>query len=198
MGWTFFQDNPQLSRAQIIERELSQPARPDNPLAWGFDSIAERGAVVYAIAWHDAPGRPRAYFGLVVLTQRGRGDFGYKEMDETVHPFYYDMPARMLARLEKLSPDCGEQARAWRDKCHEHRKKARKTWQAGDRASLGDGWIYTLERPAAPRHGWHVVRNDGNRYRMTAQQLARAEKTDEPPTKHTTKEVSAAEFFAGV
>lgn len=200
MGWTYFADRPDLTRAQIIERELSQPARPDNPLAWGFEKLWERGSVVYAVAWHDKPDHPRVYFGLVCLTSRRRGEFGYKDMDETVGPYCFDAPVSMLDMLDRLAPNPPGHALDWRARCRHHHatRKARPEWKPGDRVELGTGWIYTLDRPAGARMGWHVTRNDGTQWRMNSRQLARATKTDAAPTKHTTKEVSPEEFFASL
>lgn len=176
MGWTFFQDNPELSREEIIRRELSQPARPDNPLAWGFEYMTARGSTVYAIGWHDKPDAPRVYFGLVVFTQRRRGEFGYKDMSEDMEPYAYDAPARMLDMLDRLAPNPPGYAADWRAKCRARiaAKKARPRWRAGDMVTLGSNWIFTLDRKAAPRMGWHVIRHDGTAWRMTAQQLSRA------------------------
>lgn len=46
-------------------------------------------------------------------------NFGYKDMDETVHPFYYDCPKRIL---DLLSPTDNENALEWRRKCEEKRR----------------------------------------------------------------------------
>lgn len=130
MGWTFFDDYPELSRAEIMRRELSQTAEPDRA-GFGFDEMAERGSVIYAIGWCDAPNKPRRYFGTVILTERRAGRFGYKAMDEDVHPLYYDIPARMLKKLETLAPDATGWAATWRAKCHEKRAAKRAAQTAG-------------------------------------------------------------------
>lgn len=130
MGWTFFNDYPELSRAEIMRRELSQTAGPDRA-GCGFDEMTERGSVIYALGWYDAPNKPREYFGTVILTERRNGRIGYKVMDETVHPYYYDMPARMLQKLETLAPNPVGYATAWRAKCHEKRAAKRATQTAG-------------------------------------------------------------------
>jgi hypothetical protein len=41
MGWTEFRDNPELSRAEMIRRELSQEPTAVNPRSWGFEYMTE-------------------------------------------------------------------------------------------------------------------------------------------------------------
>lgn len=55
-------------------------------------------------------------FALIVLQRRSRGHYNYgrKVMDETVEPFYYDCPARIL---DRLTPTDNERSNAWRAKC---------------------------------------------------------------------------------
>lgn len=122
MGWTSFRDHtPSESRADIIRREFTQAATAANPTSWGFEQIAERGAIVYAIMYRDTPDQPRAFFGVVYITERNNGEFAYKDMSEDMGPYYYDMPARMLAQLEQLAPNpTGPYAEKWREKVRQH------------------------------------------------------------------------------
>ena len=139
MGWTSYTDHtPHHSRAEMIRREFTQPARADNPTSWGFESIAERGAVVYAIMHRDTPDQPRAYFGMVFLTERKNGQFAYKDMGEECGPHYYDMPARMLARLDQLAPNPTGYAAGWRESVRQHhaRKNAKAKAKREARANL--------------------------------------------------------------
>ena len=206
MGWTEFRDFPELSRREIIRRELSQAPTADNPRAWGFEYMTEKGATVYAIGWSDAPDRPRLYFGLVCLTSRHRSpDFGrafsYKDMTEDMGPCCYDAPAKMLDMLDRLAPNPTGYAAEWRQTCRERiaAKKAKKTrWKAGDQVQL---WrtVYTLNSPAGPRKGWNVTDENRQRWRMPAAHLAKARKL-EPGEEafKPAKQVSAAQFFQGM
>lgn len=196
MGWTEFMDSPHLSRAEIIRKELSQAPTTDNPRAWGFEYITERGSTVYAIGWSDAPDRPRRYFGLVCLTSRRGGYFGYKDMSEDMGPYKYDAPAKMLDMLDQLAPNPTGYAAEWRKKCREHQaaKKARTVWKAGDRVEYGRE-EYALVRPAGPRRGW-IVEHHGTTYRLPARALSKARKLE--PDEHAfkpTKEVTFEQFM---
>lgn len=204
MGWTEFRDFPELSRAEIIRRELSQAPTADNPRAWGFEYIAERGTVVYAIGWSDAPDRPRQYFGLVCLTSRHRSEyfgraFSYKDMTEDMGPNYYDAPAKMLDMLDALAPNPpGQYAAGWRQACRDRiaAKRSRTQWQTGDRVEYGRT-AYRLDRPAGPRKGWHVTDEaTGCTYRMNARQLAKARKLETAEqVPHFSKEVTPEQFM---
>jgi hypothetical protein len=127
MGWTFFTDyTPHATRADIIRREFEQRATDKNPHAFGFEQITTRGAVVYAIMWRDSPDQPRAYFGMVFLTQRKGGEFGYKDMGEECGPHYYDAPLGMIDKLDQLAPATGYAA-GWRESVRQHHaRKAEK------------------------------------------------------------------------
>lgn len=198
MGWTEFLDSPHLTLSEIIRRELSQDPTPDNPRAWGFEYIAERGSTVYAIGWSDAPDRPRYYFGLVCLTSRRGGYFSYKDMTEDMGPYRYDAPVKMLDLLDKLAPNPIGHAASWRAKCREHQanKKARAVWKAGDRIEYGKE-AYTLKREAGPRRGWIVTMDkSGLDYRIPARALSRARKLEPGEMVQVfAKEVTPEQFF---
>jgi hypothetical protein len=140
MGWTSFRDyTPHHSRAEIIAREFTQAATTENQSAWGFEQIAERGATVYAIMYRDTPNQPRAFYGMVFITERKNGEFAYKEISEDCGPHYYDMPARMLARLEELAPSpSGPYAANWREAVRQRhaRKNAKAKAKREARAQL--------------------------------------------------------------
>lgn len=182
MGWTYFADhNARETRAAIIRREFEHAPTDKNPVAYGFEYIAERGATVYAIMWRESAGAPRVYFGMVFMTKRSKGEFGYKEVGEECGPYQYDAPLKMINMLDELAPDPSGYAAKWRAAVRERHaaKRARPVLAAGMRVLVG-GREYEL---LAPRRslftgraaGWNVVdvRTSG-RYRMSAQQAARA------------------------
>ena len=73
----------------------------------------------------EVPENERATFGVVVLTSMRDGMFCYKDMDETMGPFYYDCPTSIL---KLLTPTENETANKWRTACYEkHEKKKGKT-----------------------------------------------------------------------
>ncbi len=182
MGWTEFNDFSHLSRAEVVARELSQAATPENPKAWGFNQLWERGSTVYAVAWHENPEKfaGRMYFGIVVLTRRKNGRFAYKDIDESMGPYYFDAPIAMLDMLDTLAPNPSGNALDWRARCrHAHatkraKSKAKATLKPGDIVKFSpDGAAFELIMPAGPRRGWNVrmLGANGSLYRATAKQI---------------------------
>jgi hypothetical protein len=192
MGWTFFADwNKRESRADIIRREFEHGPSEKNPWAYGFEYITERGSTVYAVMYRENPseGIGRRYFGVVFLTQRKRGEFGYKDVEESCGPYETDAPLKMVDMLDKLAPNPGGYAEKWRAAVRERhaKKRARPKLAAGMRVALGpsDGRVYELLAPRVSWRGraagWHVVEvATGTRYRMSAQHAARARIVPEP------------------
>ena len=125
MGWTSYTDHtPHHSRAEMIRREFTQAATATNPTSWGFEQIAERGATVYAIMYRDTPDHPRAFFGMVFLTERKNGRFAYKDIGEECGPYQYAAPLGMIDKLDQLAPATGYAAK-WREGVRQYHARNR-------------------------------------------------------------------------
>ena len=99
--------------------------------------------------------------------------WGYKDMDEGMHPYYYDCPLRLL---DATAPEEGKEESTWRKAVREHhaRKRARPKPEAGMVVTYGRE-KYRLNYPIAPRRGWDVTRvRDGMNFRLKAKQLSAA------------------------
>ena len=182
MGWTYFGDyNQRETRADIIRREFEHAATERHPVAYGFEYITERGATVYAIMWRETVGAPRVYFGMVFMTKRAKGEFGYKDVSEDCGPYQYGAPLKMINMLDQLAPDPSGYAAKWRAAVRERyaARRARPVLAVGARVILGDREYELLSERRSlytgRAAGWNVVdvRTSG-RYRMSAQQAARA------------------------
>lgn len=80
-------------------------------------------------------------FGLVALLDYANKDyynFGYKDMDESMHPYCYDCPKRIL---NLLTPTDNENAKAWRSECRKQLSEKKKV------PTLKDGMIIRFENP---------------------------------------------------
>lgn len=70
----------------------------------------------------------------VIKTESGQGMFTFKTMDETMNPYYYDCPKKILdlltpiddmekhRHLMKIGESCIRNSAAWRDTCEQVRK----------------------------------------------------------------------------
>jgi hypothetical protein len=119
-------------------------------------------------------------FIVLYLTECDRRDhpayrWGYKDMDESMHPYYYDCPIRLL----DLTPQAIESE--WRKAVRAHHAK-RKTVPKPEKHKVVTygGERYQLNYPIAPRRGWDVTRvRDGMNFRMKAKQVNAALRQEE-------------------
>jgi len=106
MGWTFPMG---ASRSDVIEdltREQITPLRTFRTLKKCF-----RGNTMYALHESEPVEGPTVRFLVVYLLQRHDGDWGYKDMDESMEPYYYDCP---VSYLDAATEPTSERARQWR------------------------------------------------------------------------------------
>ena len=104
MGWTSFYSKEK--PLNIIIRELSQSrnGNPERPEIKVIDH-SMRGNVFYGIVEVEYNENGAViHYGVVVLFTHKRGEFSYKVMEETCHPYYYDAPLRIINTLDKLQP----------------------------------------------------------------------------------------------
>lgn len=147
MGWTFIQRS---TRASVIAEVLSSAFHET------VDHVIH-GNVVYAIkrvpdrADVVPEKRGREYIAVFLISGRGEPGYryGYKSLDETMGPCYYDCPLRFLERVP--CPD-SQHAVEWRAAVRRHhaetasRRRFLRQLRVGDTVTLMDGC-----RPASLR-----------------------------------------------
>lgn len=77
----------------------------------GWQELAH--AVVRDGMWRVVQSPKGAKFIRFDLLESYKGDWGYKPMDESMYPYYFDCPLAFLAMAPVAS-------QAWRDKVYEH------------------------------------------------------------------------------
>ena len=98
-------------------------------------------------------------WALVVLTATDGREFGYKDMDETMGPGYYDCP---IGILKLLSPTDNAYAKEWRKNCYaaiEQKRKGQKL------ASLLDTAKQSALRSPIPFKGNIISRGKRSSFR---------------------------------
>jgi len=117
MGWTITHKRPGETVKAFFHREFDFE---DADGRWGrvVDcAVVGCNTAYLAYATGDAGGVSKVGAMVCLLCHpRGYHNFGYKDMDESLHPFYYDCPERILRRL---TPCDDEEANRWRQKCWE-------------------------------------------------------------------------------
>ena len=109
MGWTSYYVGTEMT-AKERQRELDDM---NNMGDFKVLKSAMRGSTYYA-AIERTNGEKRMVFAVVTLTSCRDGEFAYKDMDESEHPYYYDCPKGIL---DLLTPTDCKSANKWRENC---------------------------------------------------------------------------------
>ena len=116
MGWYF---SPQ-SRAELI-RELIQPSQTERASVTviahalrgdALWSVVEVTALQSGVHRDLAPGQSMRYIRCDLLRRSG-GEWGYKPLDESMHPYRYSCPLSYLALAPEQCREWREAVRAW-------------------------------------------------------------------------------------
>lgn len=168
MGW-LYSDNWQ-SQKEVEEHLIVQIGQAgykvlDKSSCWGE---------FYALCEH--PNGQRDIFVALIKgtkpTNRKCGEFGYKSMCESVHPYAYNCPERLLAK----SDDQSEHAINWRAKCRELRKekslqtKVLKALKEGDKLFTSFGELIFMYRHKSTQFVAKRVDN-GNVFRYNVKHI---------------------------
>jgi hypothetical protein len=125
MGWTGSQKFDSLPTKDWLAKEFTNESDTHK---WELTDVSMRGNTAYGI--HKVQDKATGIIlaeALIILTRKENDWIYFKEMGETVHPYYYDAPKKLLDKLDALFPPFNDNAKAWRDAC---RAKATKTKSA--------------------------------------------------------------------
>lgn len=101
---------------------------------------------------------------------RGQSSWGYKDMDESVAPFYYDVP---ITYLDAPADETVGHTAEWRARVRRyHAEQKTKKPEAGGIVRFSDGREFTLQYPIH-RRGWCATDERGTNWRLTAAQIRR-------------------------
>lgn len=142
MGWLIYPDTP-----ACIRDEIARLCTWDSEKGRGFPVLISRKGTVWYAAVRAEPAAGRLDTGLdptghfetdatggyvfaaVFLTTAGRGEWGYKDMDESSGPVESEAPAKLL---DLLSPTTAEYALAWRKRCRDNAARNNRRLKPGD------------------------------------------------------------------
>lgn len=118
MGWTFTHREPGISNLDFFRQQFDS----DNPAGTFkvLEAFSKPDAVYLLCQRKPKDAEDYITFVVVCAIRRNPKDyynFGYKDMDETVWPYYYAAP---LHWLKQLSPPYNESAQNWRYKVEEY------------------------------------------------------------------------------
>jgi hypothetical protein len=139
MGWTSLSKPAGMSTREVFEREFNFSREGGDQKGTVLD-CSVKGNVAY-LAYERMTPTHRYVYAIVCLIRRSRKDtfnFSYKDMDETMGPYYYDCPARILSLL---TPTDNEEARQWREKCW--KRSFRRMPEVGETVEFGEPIKFT-------------------------------------------------------
>lgn len=131
MGWTFPYG---ATRRQIID-ELTPAECPSGDAGGLFRTLRHccKGNVLYALHESVKPdGSSTKWIGVYLMGKHGGNDWGYKDMDETMGPYYYNCPVKYLDEADEPANECAANWRA------EVRRRAAE--RASKRPRVGEYW----------------------------------------------------------
>ncbi len=113
MGWTFTHKDKFTNVKSFFERQFTSSQILDCKVKNKVAYIAcKRDEKVFAVVCL-LNYRPKDYY-----------NFGYKDMDETMHPYYYDCPTSIL---DKLTATDNRHSLEWRENCYKNMLKNEET-----------------------------------------------------------------------
>lgn len=139
MGWTYLHKDRGASVAEFFKKEFGWEQDGKKVTVLDVAVVGLRTAYLAIERKFEKDGQPyRDVFGMVCLLDYNNKDyhnFGYKGMEETMHPYYYDCPKRIL---DLLTPIDSDNANEWRKNCLERlaAKQARPKLKTGSYLKL--------------------------------------------------------------
>ncbi len=160
MGWLFFKPSK-----EALVKHLTDPHQFE---AAKMVDHSVRGNHLWA--QFETP-EGRRLIGLFLLG-KSNGRWGYKDMDETMHPYYYDCPLRLI---DTATEPLNEASAEWRNKVRTYWERKKSTSKPVSGMTVNYcGTQYQLRIPLG-RRGWDVVRViDGQPFRMKSRQVSQA------------------------
>jgi len=130
MGWTFTRKEKGMSIKEFFQAEYSS-----------FEVLDSVSSL--HVAYLLCKRREDVFVVVCLLSHRSKDyyNFGYKDMDETMGPYYFECPDRFL---DQLTPTESENALNWRANCRTRNEKLRQ---------LSNGCIVRFKEPLLFENG---------------------------------------------
>jgi hypothetical protein len=159
MGWTFGYSSLQ----EIAQEKIAAYSNRD-----GFKLLGHAATNYGRHLWLAIETPKQAQVIVLYRMERRGGDWGYKDMDESMHPFYYDCP---LSLLDLVPGDNSDGSLAWRMGVKEYHRRASQTFQPGERVTV---YGKPYEVMAQVKRSYQIKSlNTGKVYRCSARKMER-------------------------
>lgn len=173
MGWTFVAKAPGQSIRDFFAEEMGG-RYSDGSVGRVLDCAVvnmTEAYIAYERAWPDGRREVSAVVCMLVYRPWDEFNFGYKDMSEKMHPYYYNCPERIL---KLLTPTDNKNALEWRRKCWEnlHARQARPKLRKGmvirfdAPVQFNNGAVESEFRVQDPRRLLFTGKDGWGRYRL--------------------------------
>ena len=154
MGWTHCFDGRRLPNGKIdrkyeCDKILTFDRTDNDGNVIGHTRVLKSAMVgmVYYAAVETVVGDKRMVSAAIFLTcgktRWDNTEWGYKDMDETCGPYYYDCPKGIL---DLLTPTDCKEANEWRELCRKHRAEKRAAKKCNAEKFIPKGVVLVAER----------------------------------------------------
>ena len=112
MGWTYLYGKP-----RDVEQEIRSLFTPADPTSYQYEilKLSRYGSTWYAaVRTTNLQTQHSEVWAAVILTKVDKGDWGYKDMDETMGPHEANAP---ISLIKLLDPTENRYANEWRERC---------------------------------------------------------------------------------
>ena len=139
MGFSYI-NNPNLTKKEYIAKEILRDYTSVSGAGVQVLDHSTIGNVCYVLhgTRTEPLGAMNKWIGVYRL-ERSEGCWGHKSIDETMGPYYFDCPLRIL---NAASPTDNTDAQEWRQACRDHAKE--KAAKRRHKPQAGQRWVMAL------------------------------------------------------
>jgi len=159
MGWT---GKP--FSGSVKDFLISENSGSDADFRWSYVDVSMRGSVAYGIQLReDIHTGITLAEALVILTRKEKGWLYTKELGETVMPYYFDAPKKLIDKLDAMYPPLSDNAVQWRLMCRENAKKSKIKLKNGDIVKFANPMTFTFRNGRVSVDTFEYVEYQGKR-----------------------------------
>lgn len=169
MGWLFLHECK--TKKDLVNHLLKDIGEPFKVVDHATTGQGNRGTL-YILLRDDTGFRPDTIMVCLLENDPRNPGWGYKDMDETMYPYNFDCPKRIL---DKVGPTNNEEALRWRAACKEYAATHHKP-QVGYVAIPHEGVLLDGKQVGASKIVSVrplLIEVDGVKVRVTKQHLAK-------------------------
>jgi hypothetical protein len=155
MGWSGMNPPSHGNKKQWLIDEFTSE---NQDFRWSLTDLYIKGGQAYGI--HHQEDRKTGivmHEAIVFLLSFKKDEWSYKEMGESVHPYYYNAPKALLDKIDSLFPPMNDNAKAWRESCRKHQAKKGITLKDGQVVKFAK----TLDFRVFQANTFTFVKHDG-------------------------------------